>query len=121
MGDHPGGGLLLPVDAHPAILDWDSGATALPRIQSYDATFGIWPTDAITLHSGALILTRSSLPAVSTFNDMNSYWINGDPGDNGASGRYQSEWNSVNVPHTGTTIKVVSVGAQGSFMQIEVK
>ena len=62
--------------------------------------------------------TFASLPAVSTFNDNNSYWVNGDPGDAPANGRYQSEWSSVNVPHTGTQIRVVSVSAQGGFMEV---
>jgi bacillopeptidase F (M6 metalloprotease family) len=48
---HPGEGLLLPVDAHPevmgtAIPDWPESAS----VQSYDSTFGLEPTDAITLH-----------------------------------------------------------------------
>lgn len=123
VGDHPGGGLILPIDAHPDILHWSDGSTARPRIQSYDATFGFWPTEPISLHnlSAGLTLTRSSLPAVSVFNDMNSYWVADDPGDNGADGRYQAEWNSVNHPHTGTTISIVGLSAQGSFMQINVK
>ncbi|MEO8272631.1 MAG: immune inhibitor A domain-containing protein [Chloroflexota bacterium] len=121
VGDHPGGGLLLPVDSHPGILHWSDGSTARPRIQSIDATFGLSRTDPLSLHSTLLTLTSPALPAVSVFNDMNSYWVTGDPGDNGANGRYQSEWNSVKVPHTGTTIRVVNTSAQGTFMQIEVK
>jgi M6 family metalloprotease domain len=123
VGDHPGGGLLLPVDAHPKILHWTGGATIRPRVQTYDATFGLWKTDSITLHNPAdgVAVTFPSLAAVTTFNDNNSYWVNGDPGDAPANGRYQSEWSSVNVPHTGTSIRVVSVGTQGSFMQVNVK
>lgn len=122
VGDHPGGGLILPIDSHPGILHWSDGSTARPRIQSYDAPFGLEATDAITLHNTAsgLTVTSPSQAAVSTFNDNNSYWVNGDPGDNGANGRYQSEWNSVIVPHTGTTIRVVSFSAQGNFMEVNV-
>jgi immune inhibitor A len=122
VGDHPGGGEILPIDAHPGVMHWTNGAVARPRIQSYDATFGLWATDSITLHNPAdgVAKTFPSRPAVSTFNDNNSYWVNGDPGDAPGNARYQSEWNSVNVPHTGTSIRVVSVGAQGSFMQINV-
>ena len=121
VGEHPGGGLILPVDAHPNILHWSDGSTARPRIQSYDATFGLWPTDAISLHSGELTLNRSSQAAVPVFNDLLDYWVSGDPGDAPADGRYQAEWNSVNTPNTGTQIRVVSFSAQGNFMQVDVK
>lgn len=120
VGDHPGGGLLLPIDAHPSISTWSDGSVARPRIQSYDSTFGLSRTDAISLHSGPLTLNVSSKPAVPVFNDALSYWVNGHLGDAPGGGRYQSEWASVNVPHTGTTIRVVSVSAQGSFMQVSV-
>ncbi len=121
VGDHPGGGLILPIDSHPGILHWSNGATARPRIQSYDAPFTLAATDAISLHNGpgGSTLTRSSQAGASTFNDNNNYWVNGDPGDNGASGLYQSEWNSVNHPHTGTQIRIQSVNSSG-FMQIRV-
>jgi immune inhibitor A len=99
---------------------WSDGSVARPRIQSYDSTFGLWPTDAMTLHSLALTATITSKPAVPVFNDNNSYWVNGHVGDAAGNGRYQSEWSSVNVPHTGTKIRVVNVSAQGSFMQVNV-
>jgi immune inhibitor A len=121
VGDHPGGGLILPIDSHPGILHWSNGATARPRIQSYDAPFTLAATDAISLHNGpsGSTLTRSSQAGASTFNDNNTYYVNGDPGDNGASGLYQSEWNSANHPHTGTQIRIQSVNANG-FMQVRV-
>ena len=125
VGDHPGGGLILPIDAHPGILTWSDGSVARPRIQSYDSTFGLERTEAISLHNispagtvNDLTLNRSSLPAVRVFDDSKSYWVNGHPGDAAANGRYQSEWASVNVPNTGTVIKVASVSAHGTFMQI---
>jgi immune inhibitor A len=123
VGDHPGGGLILPVDAHPGVLHWSDGSTARPRIQAYDAAFGLQKTDPISLHNinAGLTLTRSSLPAVPVFNDMNSYWVAGDPGDAADDGRYQAEWNSVIVPHTGTSITVNSISAQNTFMQITIK
>ena len=124
VGDHPGGGLILPVDAHPNILHWSDGSVARPRIQSYDATFGLWRTDPISLTNISpatdLTLTRSSQAAVRVFNDLNSYWKSSDPGDAPDNGRYQAEWNSVNVPKTGTKIKVVNVSARGTFMQVQV-
>jgi immune inhibitor A len=121
VGEHSGGGLILPIDSHPAIMHWSDGSTARPRIQSYDAPFTLAATDAIALHNGpgGSTLTWSSQAGVSTFNDNTSYWVNGDPGDAPANGRYQSEWNSVNNPHTGTTISIQSIDSAG-FMQVRV-
>jgi len=119
VGDHPGGGEILPVDAHPGVMHWANGAVARPRIQSYDATFGLWKTDSITLHGpGGVAKTFPSLAAVPVFNDNKSYWVNGDPGDAAGNARYQSEWNSVNTPHTGTTIRVVGIDSASGFLQI---
>jgi len=119
VGDHPGGGEILPVDAHPGVMHWANGAVARPRIQSYDATFGLWKTDSITLHGpGGVAKTFPSLAAVPVFNDNKSYWVNGDPGDAAGNARYQSEWNSVNTPHTGTTIRVVGIDSGSGFLQI---
>jgi len=115
VGDHPGEGWILPIDSHPQIRHWSDGSTARPRLQSYDATFGLDKTDAITVHSTVNgTFSVPSQAAVSTFNDNNSYWVSSDAGD----GRWLASWNSVNNPHTGTIIKVVSVSAQGSFMEI---
>jgi len=122
VGDHPGSGLILPVDAHPTWAHSYDGALARPRVLAYDSTFGLEPTDAITLHKDGIPFTMPSLPAVPTFNDLNSYWSNTD-GDGATGthvGRYQPGWYSVNVPKTGTTISVKSASAQGDFMQVEV-
>ena len=43
------------------------------------------------------------------FDDSNSYWVAGHPSDAPANGRYQAEWNSVNIPNTGTRLKIVSM------------
>ena len=47
---HPGEGMILPVDAHPNVLIRGDGQPWRSRVQSYDSTFGLYPTDAITLH-----------------------------------------------------------------------
>ena len=123
MGDHPGEGLILPIDAHPQIMHYTSGTTpgavVRVRLQSYDSTFGLSPTDAFTLNGTAIgTLNFPSRPAVKTFNDNNSYYTASDPGD--ALGKYQAGWISVKTPHTGTKITVASVSAQGGFMQVVV-
>ena len=114
VGDHPGGGLILPVDANPAPLHWANGSVMRPRLQSFDATFTKESTDAITVHNGGVAVTVPSRPGVSTFDDSQSYWVAGDPGDAPANGRYQAEWNSVKVPKTGTTMRVASVTREAS-------
>ena len=121
VGDHPGEGLILPIDAHPAIMHYTSGTTpgavVRVRLQSYDSTFGLDRTDAFTLTGTAIgTLDFPSRPAVRTFNDNLSYYTASDPGD--ALGHYQAGWISVNNPHTNTVIKVASVSAQGTFMQV---
>ena len=109
------GGLYLPVDAHPDLmLRPDNGQVWRPRIQSYDSTFGLEPTDVVCLHMNSVEGCYGGLPANKKFDDTQSYWVAPDPsiGNNG--------WSSVPLPATGTTIRVVSISAQGNFMQVHV-
>lgn len=107
------GGLYLPVDAHPdLLLRPDNGMVWRPRIQSYDATFSLVPTDVICLHANSIEQCYGGLPANPVFDDTQSYWVAPNP----AIGHLG--WASVAVPATGTTIRVVSVSAQGNFMQV---
>jgi len=109
------GGLFLPVDAHPdLLLRPDNGQVWRPRIQSYDSTFGLETTDMICLHANSIEQCYGGLPANSRFDDGQSYWVAPNP----AIGHLG--WSSVPVPATGTTIRVVSVSAQGNFMQVHV-
>jgi len=122
VGDHPGGGLILPIDAHPGILHWAAGgpgSVMRPRLQSFDSTFSLEPTDAITLHLNGAVTNVPSQPGVSVFDDMNTYYVPTDPGDAPGGGRYQASWSSVNNPHTGTSIRIKSL-TPGGFMQVEV-
>ena len=105
---HPGEGAILPVDAHPNVLIRGDGAPWRARVQSYDSTFGLDPTDAITLHLNSVGTTHPSQPAVPVFDDSQSYWSPSTP------------FAGVKVPNTGTTVRVKSVSAQGAMMQIEV-
>ena len=79
------------------------------------------PSDLPAHRSGDLTLNVASKPAVSLFDDNLSYWVNGDPGDAAANGRYQSEWSSVNNPHTGTKIRVLNTSSHDQFMQVRVE
>ncbi|MGH3030576.1 MAG: hypothetical protein ACRDNE_07385 [Gaiellaceae bacterium] len=115
VGDHPGAGLILPVDAHPTIEYWSDGTMMRPRLQSYDSTFGRQPTQSYTFHNDGVPTTVESQPAVSVFDDRKSYWTDGS-----APGHYQPGWSSVRVPNTGTQIHVRSV-TPGGFMQVQVR
>ena len=106
---HPGQGLILPIDAHPEAMLRADGGVWRNRVQSYDATFGLEDTDAITLHWLSQPSEHPSLPAVPVFDDNNSYYDPANP------------LGSVVTPSTGTSIRVVSVSAQGSFMQVQVR
>ena len=108
------GGLFLPVDAHPDLLLRPDGQVWRPRIQSFDSTFGLQATDPICLHFNSVQQCYPSLPANPKFDDTQSYWVAPNP----AIGNFG--WASVPVPHTGTTIRVKSVSAQGTFMQVDV-
>lgn len=117
VGDHPGEGLILPIDARPNILHWnDDGTNMRGRFQPFDATFGT-PANSITLHHNGVATTIPARKAVMVFNDMNSYYRASDPAD--AISHYQAGWFSVNNPHTGTVIRVKGV-TPGGMMQIEV-
>ncbi|MGH3080684.1 MAG: immune inhibitor A domain-containing protein [Gaiellaceae bacterium] len=120
VGDHPGGGLLLPVDAHPSHEHWANGQYMRQRIQSYDSTFGLERTDRITLHLNSEPTTIRSKPAVRLFDDMQSWW-SADDGHTAAShGRFQPGWTGVNVPQSGTRIKVLAESHHGSVMHVAV-
>ncbi|MEO8207385.1 MAG: peptidase M6, partial [Chloroflexota bacterium] len=117
VGDHCGsgrcGGLYLPVDAHPDLLIRpDNGMVWRPRVQSYDATFGLQKTDRILMHMNSVPQWIGGLKANPMFNDMNNYWVAPDPSI-GHLG-----WASVPVPHTGTTMRVLNTSNNGNFMQV---
>jgi immune inhibitor A len=105
--------LFLPVDAHPdLLLRPDNGLVWRPRVQSYNATFGLDKTDQICLHVNTPGTKHGNLPANPLFDDAQSYWFAPNP----AIGHFG--WASVPLPGTGTTIRVASVSAQGSFIQV---
>jgi immune inhibitor A len=105
---HPGGGLILPIDAHPNALYRPDGAPWRARVQSFDATFTLSRTDAVTLHINGVSSAFPSLPGVSTFNDLIDFWDPATPLAN------------VITPNTGTTIRIKSISALGGFMQVAI-
>jgi immune inhibitor A len=79
------------------------------RIQSYDATFTLEPTEPLNLHFNSVPWSYPSLKAVSVFDDRTQYY---DPAN---------KLGSVKNPNTGTQIRIQSISAQDGFMQIEVR
>jgi len=118
---HPGGGLILPVDARPEALKWSDGTVARNRIQTFDSTFNPskeW-TDRISLHrevvgeDGDVAMTRLTVPSrpgVSVFDDSDPmrYY---DP---------ENPTGSVIVGGTGTQVRVVNSNRNG-MMTVQVR
>jgi immune inhibitor A len=108
-GLHPGQGLLLPVDAHYQTLWRTPTSLWRNRIQTYDSTFTLTPTDGFTVHNLSVPYIIPSLPAVNKFDDRITYY---DP---------TNPLGSVINPNTGTIVEIRSISAQGGFMQVQVR
>jgi immune inhibitor A len=118
VSQHPGAGRVLPIDARGTALKWSDGTVARNRIQAFDATFGVQKTDRLDLHrevvtpDGSVKLTRLTVgpqKAVPVFDDTKGpqYYDAANPGG------------SVQVPNTGTQIRVVNSNKNG-MMKVEV-
>ena len=108
VSEHPGGGLILPIDSHPKINKFANGDEMRPRLNSYDSTFSTRRTNAITVHNPADGTTLGTIPSqdgVSVFDDSQSYWV----GNSGADGTYKAKWNSVQVPNAGTHLQIIYI------------
>ena len=119
VGDHPGEGEILPVDAHPGILHWSDGQVVRPRIQSYDSTFTTKKTQSITLHKAGVATTFPSKPGETVFDDTRSWWTASDPGD--ALGHYLAAWVGVDVPKTGTAVEIKGNTKKDDSVNIEIR
>jgi immune inhibitor A len=107
---HPGAGLLLPIDAHYATLYRVDGGVWRNRIQTYDSTFTLAPTDGIpNIHQLSVLSPVPSLPAVKAFDDRILYYDETNP------------QGSVKNPNTGTIIEIRSISALDGFMQVQVR
>lgn len=96
VGEHPGHGQILPIDAHAKPDAWSDGALFRNKIQSADSTFGWYPTDALTVHKNGVATTIKSKPGVPVFDDRHgTYWYDTNP------------YASVQVPNTNTRISIL--------------
>jgi immune inhibitor A len=144
---HRGEGRSIPIDAHPEPLrrvvekggktwtfsPWTS------RVQSYDATFGLNPTDALKIPfrgtlSGAVTdtgcmnpvsTTNTATPPVTTTTTLCEFWTE-YPSQPGVPvfNDMNSYWSTatpaagVIVPRTGTSIRIENTSARNTFMKV---
>ncbi|AZM61988.1 MULTISPECIES: immune inhibitor A domain-containing protein [unclassified Streptomyces] len=107
---HPGTGLILPVDSHPAALKWADGTVMRNRIQTYDATFSKFRAQGMTLHKADVAQWIPSSKGVSVFNDRtHTYYDEENPGG------------SVKITDTNTKIKILKEARNGSTIELEVR
>ncbi|MFF5479811.1 immune inhibitor A domain-containing protein [Streptomyces sp. NPDC012935] len=106
---HPGVGLVLPVDSHPAPLKWSDGTLMRNRIQSYDSPFSTFRTDGMTLHNADVATRIPSRAGVPVFNDHTSTYYSAETPTAG-----------VKITDTNTKIKIIKEPKDGSTITVEV-
>ncbi|MFF0157388.1 immune inhibitor A domain-containing protein [Streptomyces sp. NPDC005263] len=106
---HPGQGLILPIDSHPTPLKWSDGTLMRNRIQAYDSTFSRQQTDAITLHNAGVPTKIKSRAGVPVFDDGTSTYYNAS---NPLAG--------VKITDTNTRIKISQEPLDGSTISLQV-
>ncbi|WP_041546783.1 MULTISPECIES: immune inhibitor A domain-containing protein [unclassified Nocardioides] len=121
VGDHPGHGEVLPVDARPTFQHAFDGSILRPKVLTADSTFSRRPSPSQKLHYRGHAYTLKSQSAVPLFDDTLDWWFGGDEhGSGDHPGFYEPEWYSVDVPKTGTTIRVVKVNSRTGVMTVRV-
>ena len=103
---HPGSGLILPVDAHSAPIYRIDGKPWRSRVQVYDATFSRKRAQSMTLHLAGRSSYVRGQNAVPTFDDRKSYWNAAIP------------LSSVKVPNAGVRMKVLK--QQGTSLKLRI-
>jgi immune inhibitor A len=80
--DHPGEGLALEVDAHPAPIAGPDGEPWRGRVGQYDGTFGQRTAASYTLHSQVTGKAGriTGLPGQPVFDDTKQWWYPEQPG-----------------------------------------
>ncbi|MEU9378237.1 immune inhibitor A domain-containing protein [Streptomyces sp. NPDC048255] len=106
---HPGGGLLLPVDARPDPLRHADGTLLGARVQTFDAPFSLRASERIVLHKAGAPVVVPARPGVAVFDDRkHSYW------------NAELPQLGVKVPDTGTRIQVVKEASGGALATVQV-
>ncbi|MFI6681010.1 immune inhibitor A domain-containing protein [Kribbella sp. NPDC050470] len=104
--EHPGSGLILPIDSHPVPINKIDGTLWRPRVSGYDAPFGLEKADSFTLHTNGQPSYIRGQAGVSTFNDSKTYWYAEQPSA------------GVKVPNNGVNIRVLD--RDGTTMTVRV-
>ncbi|MET0234614.1 MAG: immune inhibitor A domain-containing protein [Kibdelosporangium sp.] len=104
--EHPGAGLILPIDANPEPIYNLQGQPWRPRIAGYDAPFSLQKSDSFTLHAAGRASYIRGKAAQPLFDDSKPYWFAEQP----TAG--------VKVPKAGVKIQVLS--QQGTSMSVRV-
>ena len=126
VGDHPGHGELLPVDAHPRFSHWPNGTLMRNRILSYDSTFGlsVGRTRSRSTTTGGRETTVERRKRPGQYVRRHQAVVVPEPTStrSTASTRVATSrgWYSVDVPKTGTTIKVTDVRKRGDELKLKV-
>ncbi|MFG2313977.1 immune inhibitor A domain-containing protein [Streptomyces tendae] len=106
---HPGKGLVLPIDSHPTALKWKDGTVMRNRFQAYDSPFSLYRTDGMTLHKADVAKYVPGSKGVSVFNDRtNDYYDPANP------------TGGVKITDTNTKIKILKEAKNGSTIELEV-
>ncbi|MBI0296826.1 immune inhibitor A [Streptomyces sp. PRKS01-29] len=109
VGVHPGSGLILPIDAHPAAEKWADGALMRNRIQTYDSPFSRLPSDGFTLHNDGKAAKVKPKPGIPVFDDhKGTYWDKSNP------------TGGVKIADTNTRIKILKELPGSSTMTVQV-
>lgn len=112
VADHPGQGLILPIDAHPDPLMVDGGTPARGRLATFDAPFTAAeePTDPIQTGSSGRRTTLGARPGTPAFDDRSTaYWSSRAP------------LAGVKVPAVGVRIEIEGKARTGDAARITVK
>ena len=120
VGDHPGSGLILPVDSHPQLIHSKNGTLVRPRLNSWNSAFSTIKPKAQVVHVDGKRVVLTGLKPQPLFNDRKSYWFGVDKhGGESHKGHNKPGWYSVKVPKTGTKIKILKISKKG-MMKIQV-
>ena len=103
---HPGQGLILPIDARPAPNYRIDGAPWRSRMQMYDATLSLQKSQSLLLHVNGVASNIHGGAAVTTFDDRRPYWYSAIP------------QTGVKVPNAGVQLQVMS--QDGTSMKVRV-
>ncbi|MFD5425895.1 immune inhibitor A domain-containing protein [Streptomyces sp. NPDC127084] len=106
---HPGEGLILPIDANATPLKWTDGTLMRNRIQSFDSTFSTYRSDTITLHKGDVARRIGSHAGNPVFDDGKGVYY------------YDTNPNAgVKVTDTNTRISIVKEPKSGETITVKV-